>query len=254
METVIFDATYRTLSGIMALILLATAGWALLRRRRSTDAATRAVALGVAVTALGVELALVVGVGLDAIRASTGDLFYQQAHFAVFYIAFGLILTAVDAVAGAARGATLSRGPSRGWLAARLAAWGAFVLSVTVAGAFLVQAGALPGATGGRVPQQAVFYLPVFVVLGLAALVLGGVALTGRGPLRAVCAWFAAFAALIFLGMLREATILPSSGEPLVDLLVAFGPFTAASMCLFLGGRSVPAAREAPAVAPPARL
>jgi hypothetical protein len=245
METMIFDATYRALSAITALVLLATAGCALLRRRRSADAAGRSVALAVAITALAVEFVLVVGVGSNALRASTGDLFYQQAHFAAFYIGFGLVLAAVDALIAVARQTDLIRRSGRAWTAARLIGWGTFALAVTVACAFLVQAGALPGATGARVPQQAVFYLPVFVVLGLAVLALGGAALTDRGPLRAVCGWFAAFAALLFLGMLRESTILPSSGEPLVDLLVAFGPFTAASMCLLLGGRAVPAVRDA---------
>jgi hypothetical protein len=249
METVIFDATYRSLSGITALVLLVTAGRALRLRHQSRDGGDRSVALAVAVTALAVELALVMGVGLNEIRASTGDLFYQQAHFAVFYLAFALIVAAVYAIVAAARRDDLIRGPGRAWSAARLVGWGAFGLAVAIAGAFLLQAGALPGAIGGHVPQQAVFYLPVFVVLGLAALVLGGVALTRRGPMRAVCGWFAAFAALAFLGMLREATILPSSGEPLVELLVAFGPFTAASICLLLGGRSVQSLREAPAAA-----
>ena len=253
METVIFDATYRALNAIMALVLVATAGRALLLRRRSTDPVGRSVAVAVAVTALAVVLVLVVGVGLNAIRDSTGDLFYQQVHFAAFYVGFGLVLAAVDTVVAAARQDDSIRGSGPAWSAARIAGWGVFALAVTVASAFLVDAAALPGATGNRVPQQAVFFLPVFAVLGLAALVLAGVALADRGPMRAVCGWFAAFAALVFLGMLREATILPSSGEPLVDLLVAFGPFTAASMCLFLSGRSVPAVRDAPVPAAPPR-
>ncbi len=249
METVVFDATYRALNAIMALVLLATAGRALRLRRRSTDPSGRSVAMAVAVTALAVVLVLVVGVGLQAIRDSTGDLFYQQVHYAAFYVGFGLVLAAVDTVVSAARQDDVIRGSGRAWSAARLAGWGVFALAVTIAGAFLVDAAALPGATGNHVPQQAVFFLPVFVVLGLAALVLGFVALTDRGPLRAACGWFAAFAALVFLGMLREATILPSSGEPLVDLLVAFGPFTAGSTCLLLGGRSIPMVRKASPVA-----
>ena len=41
---------------------------------------------------VGALLTLVAGFSLDALRSATDDLVYQQAHFALFYVAFGLIL------------------------------------------------------------------------------------------------------------------------------------------------------------------
>ena len=37
----------------------------------------------------------------------------------------------------------------------------------------------------------------------------------------------------LLLGMLREATIIPATNQPILDLLLAFGPFTLAAFCLF---------------------
>ena len=56
-------------------------------------------------------------------------------------------------------------------------------------------------------------------------------------------------AALSMVGILREATIIPSI-EPLVDSLVAFGPFTVGTVCLYLGCRSLPRPSHAPDAEP----
>lgn len=45
--------------------------------------------------------------------------------------------------------------------------------------------------------------------------------------------WLAAFAAFVLVGVLREATIIPSTDETLLDLLLAFVPFTVAVLCLY---------------------
>ena len=46
-------------------------------------------------------------------------------------------------------------------------------------------------------------------------------------------------------GTLREATLIPSTDEPLVDLLLAFVPFTIGAFCLYhaagVGVRRMPA-------------
>ncbi len=44
--------------------------------------------------------------------------------------------------------------------------------------------------------------------------------------------WLAAYAALVFVGLLRESLILPDLGNPLTNLLVAFVPFLFGSICL----------------------
>jgi hypothetical protein len=48
----------------------------------------------------------------------------------------------------------------------------------------------------------------------------------------------------MLLGMVRESNILPATNQPIVDLLLAFGPFTLAALCLLRaalvpGGRYV---------------
>jgi Na+-translocating ferredoxin:NAD+ oxidoreductase RNF subunit RnfB len=59
-----------------------------------------------------------------------------------------------------------------------------------------------------------------------------------------VFAWLAAFAGLGLIGVLREAQVIPSSGDPLVDVLVAFLPFVACGLCVFDGIRVAAAARQ----------
>ncbi len=66
-----------------------------------------------------------------------------------------------------------------------------------------------------------------------------------RPGMRTLLAWYAGFTVLLLIGALREATIIPSSGEPLVDLLLAFVPFAAAGICLFLSLRILIADRFA---------
>jgi hypothetical protein len=56
----------------------------------------------------------------------------------------------------------------------------------------------------------------------------------------------------MLLGMLRESNILPATNQPIVDLLLAFGPFTLAALCLLRaalvpGGRDEVSTEAAPA-------
>ena len=50
----------------------------------------------------------------------------------------------------------------------------------------------------------------------------------------------AAFAGLALAGMLRESDMIPSSGVPLLDLIIAFGPFTAGAVALWRAAWSLP--------------
>ncbi len=236
MYNTFYDLTYYGLAGGLAVVLVATAGGTLVRRRDMTDRWSRAAALGVSSAALGTLLPLVVGVSLNAVASITGDLFYQQAHFLLFYLGFGLVLYGIDRVAAANMAIVASP--------LRVFAWGAFAASVAFAGYFLLDQSTYTVAQADgreRVAQQGVFFLPLFTVLLIGAVGLPAVALVSRarGAARRQLFWFGAYAGLAFLGMLREATVTPSSGEPFVDLLVAFGPFTLAGICLYLASRSV---------------
>ena len=62
-----------------------------------------------------------------------------------------------------------------------------------------------------------------------------GIALRSKdSALRWQSISFDVFAALVLVGMLREATLIPASGDSLVDLLVAFVPFTMGGVCLLM--------------------
>lgn len=98
-------------------------------------------------------------------------------------------------------------------------------------------------------PQQVAFFIPLFAALAPAAKWAFVAALSaGRAdPRRRILAWFGAFAVVAIVGLLREGTIIPSSGEPLVDLALVFGPLTAATACLYMAGHSIPSASPMPA-------
>jgi hypothetical protein len=96
-------------------------------------------------------------------------------------------------------------------------------------------------------PQQVVYFLPVFVELALAGgRVVAAIGGGGTGPYRGRLVWFLAFTVLGFVGLLREATIIPSY-EPLVDLGLAFGSSMAATACLWMAGRPIFAATRSAA-------
>jgi hypothetical protein len=158
----------------------------------------------------------------------TGDLVGHQLRFALFYVGFGLVLAGMEHLAWPL--GTGSRTYRWRWLGR--SAYGA---AIVLAAPFLLDPASYT-TSHGRVAQQTVFYLPLVVVL-LIGLVLT-LALATREPcdraLRRARLWFGAFSGLALVGVLREATVIPSSGEPLVDLLVAFGPLILAGFCLGL--------------------
>jgi hypothetical protein len=235
-ETIAFDLIYYGLAVGLAVVLFVVAMKGMRLRRLLPDRTSRSSALGVTLAAVGVEATLVAGVTLEALRPMTGDLLYQQVHFAIFYLGFALVLAGVDQVASSRPTLT----PVRVWAAARAGVWIAYAGVVGLSVWLLANAGAAATAQQRalhHVPQQPAFFLPLLLVLGVSTVVLAWLATT-RGAAhgtRGVVAWLSAFTGLVLVGCLREATIIPSSGEPLVDLLVAFGPFAAAGACLYLG-------------------
>ena len=99
------------------------------------------------------------------------------------------------------------------------------------------------GESGGRehVAQQAIFYLPLVVVLVFGALAMAALVVPRDGDpvMRRARLWFLAYEVLVLVGALREATIIASVGEPIVDLLVAFGPFALSGVCLWASDRTL---------------
>jgi hypothetical protein len=235
-ETITFELIYYGLAAGLAVVLLTVAVKGMRLRRLLADRTSRTSALGVALAAIGVETTLVAGVTLDTLRPVTGDLLYQQVHFSIFYLGFALVLSGVDQVASSRPTLT----PVRAWAAARAGVWIAYAGAVGFSVWLLANAGAAATAQQRalhHVPQQPAFFLPLLLVLSVSTIVLAWLAIA-RGAAdgtRGLLAWFSGFTGLALVGCMREATIIPSSGEPLVDLLVAFGPFAAAGVCLYLG-------------------
>jgi hypothetical protein len=113
-----------------------------------------------------------------------------------------------------------------------------------------------------HVAQEPVFWLPAFVTMlvGLVSLPIatartGAVDPTERRQARLVASCFG----LCILGSMKESNFIPSLGDPLLDMLLAFVPYTAASLCLLLSAmglrRSGPRAWAVPlSLAHPDRL
>ena len=210
------------------------------RRRSGSDGELRTAAIGLGWAGLGTLIALVAGVGLDLISPLTDDLLYQQVHFTIFYLGFALLLHGIEALAWPTAASSSSR--RLRWLGR-----GAFGLAVAVAAVYLYDPASYR-VSGHHVAQQGVFYLPLVVVLVLGASVPTAMAFArpSERALRTARLWFATFATLALVGMLRESTLLPSSGEPMVDLLLAFGPFALSGVCLLLSVRSLRAPLSVP--------
>jgi hypothetical protein len=222
----LFDLSYYGLSMVMLGMLgyTAVAGFAL--RPALSRLRERTEAVGVSLAALGALLTLVSGVvSTDLDRAGLlNDLVYQQAHFSLFYVGFALILFGVIA--------TAHRWPLLLWLG--------FAVTCVIAAIFLFDPGSYTYTQSGtriNAVQQVVFYLPLFYVTAAGVLLLSLRAT--RAHLHPV--WFAIFCAAILVGLLRESTLIPTLGDPELDLLAAFVPFVAGTVCLFLTVRSLAA-------------
>jgi hypothetical protein len=103
--------------------------------------------------------------------------------------------------------------------------------------------------TTQHVAQQTVFWIPAFLTLSFGIVALLPAALRSQEVnVRRHAFWFVLFATLVLVGLLKEATVIPSSGDPLADLLLAFVPFTAGSLSLYQSSRMlrVTASRLAP--------
>jgi hypothetical protein len=222
----IFELTYYGLAALMLGMLGYTAIAGVALRQALISPQSRNEAVGVSLAALGALLTLVSGVVVtDLDRAGlVNDLLYQQAHFSLFYVGFGLILYGVVATA-------------RRW---RLVLWAGFAAAIAIAAASLFNPSSYTFTQSGshvNAVQQVVFYLPLFCVTAAGVFILPFRATRPRQHL----VWFALFCAAILVGLLRESTIIPTLGDPELDVLMAFVPFALGSLCLLMMVRSLAA-------------
>ena len=231
MENSIFEILYYGLTIAMVILL----GSILFARFNPGRNPAHSMALrGIKLIALGTILALIGGVSLDTLSKAgiLGDLAYQQIHFSIFYAGFAAILYGF--------GLSFAIPPSRSG-AIKIAAWILYAAAVVLAAANLFNPATYVVAASGGIQhyaQQRIFFLPLFYVLA-AGLILWVYSILSKKDLlvRRNQPWLGLFLLFLLAGLLREATIIPSSGMPVVDILVAFGPFMLASVCLFMSAR-----------------
>jgi hypothetical protein len=233
-----FEMIYYLLTGIIVTILVSAACVSLIKRRRLADSIFRNQALGIGLTAIGAATTVFTGVSLDTLfkSGSIGGLFYQQSHFLIFYAGFALIFYGL---------ATVLLGPKDPHFLFvekrkefRILLWSVFALSVLVSLSYLLNPLIIYSGGVEHVPQQTIYFLPLFVTAVLGSVLVPLSILEKERASRRIDMWFGAFSIFTLIGVLREATLIPSSGNPLVNLLVAFGPFTIAAVCLLAPSHS----------------
>jgi hypothetical protein len=235
----IFDATYYGICLALTSLLSGVFIASVRLRFRARSAASEAFATAVMLATGGAGVALVGGVSLNALAPETGDLFYQRTHFAIFYVGFAAMLVGLTRVARVTQLVEWPRLPIQVALGLTGVLWGTFGIAVIAAAMALAVAGPTP-QSAGHVPQQTIYFVPVFLAFAFCIVVPLGLAIaSGPGWRRRALVWFALFASLTFVGFLREANLITSSGEPMVDLLAAFAPFSLAGLALYLNLRTV---------------
>jgi hypothetical protein len=229
-ENLVFDPTYFALTGFTVLVALLAAFAALRNRGSSTDVRGRAMSAGLGLASVGFASVIAGAALLIAMLRSNqiGGVLYLQVEFGMAYFASALIM--LGAIMSARVNPRL-----------RNASWLAFALSVCIAAFYLLNPSTyVITSTGGieHAAQEEVFWVPAFT-----AMVIGATSLVSQRfrsiEVRGFSTWYALFFIAEFVGILRESTIIPSLGDPLLDLLAAFVPFSAGSVFLLISARNL---------------
>ncbi len=227
-----FDTIYYALTALLLLSLgyAALAGYKLYN---SSPSSLKRRARGITLAALGTGLALLGGLFADAfLKSST---WFQQVRFALYYAGFALVTFGLDATAVA--GQQTVAHPLR---LSRFILWALFLAPLALSVFYLLNPNTFVLNQAGVQVQLTVYWIPMLATTCAGAILLFflafGVDARGR---REYLVWIGAFAALIFIGLLRESLILPDLGNPLTNLLAAFVPFALAGICLCLGVRNL---------------
>ena len=186
----------------------------------------------VAVIAMGTAVALAGGLIADAALQSSP--FFQQVRFGAYYLGFAAI------VAGTTIAIRATTTRSR-WIIRILVS--AFALALIVGAVFVCVPATFVLNRYHEQIQLVIYWVPMLVATGGGAIAL--LAARGDAARRTRLPMIAAFEGLLFVGLLREAQIIPDLGEPLANLLVAFGPFVIGAVLLMVS--VAPRARESAA-------
>jgi hypothetical protein len=244
-ENLVFDPTLYALACLIAFVTLYAAFVALRAQGRFASEGRFRMSIGTGLVALGFAMIIITVISLLVLfrAGALGGFLYLQAEFSVVYLGCAFILLGMDRIVFAVRGQAelLSNGRLRGESGLRLVLWIAFLVSVGIASAYLFDPATYTvTAVGGtrHVSQEGVFWLPPFVTLLVGAIGASTFALvSGEKATRMFASWLALFFAFEISGILRESNLIPSVGDPLADMLMAFVPLTVGSFCLAMSAR-----------------
>lgn len=237
------DLVYYSFSGILCMALIYVVVWELKMRHSTSVLFFRLWSLGLILTSCGGLITVLSALLLNeaAWDGIITYLQYQMIHFSIFYVAMGLILYGTNAVALATNSPRTENRESD-WNKLRLGIGILFIISIVVACSFLYNPGTYQiTRVGSRVlaAQQQVFFLPLIFTLIVSAIV-PIILVRGKkdAKLRGYLLWYASCSIFTLVGLLRESTIIPSSGNQVIDNLIVFLPLTIGGLCLLMSARA----------------
>jgi hypothetical protein len=217
--------TYATIAGLVL-------------RGKSSTPFDRSRALGVNAAAIGTAIALASGLLSDSFLKSSS--IFQQVRFASYYAGFALITFGLDAIVRTSQQThSLPRFLSITRYSSFLI-WGLFSVALVIAIYYLVNPATFIHNQYGFQVQRVVYWFPMLMTTFTGAvlifLVASGMEIISE---RSHLIWIGAFAAFVFVGLLKESLIIPGLGNPLTDLLAAFVPFVIGTLCLCFRARNL---------------
>jgi len=232
-----FDTLYYALSAASIAILIYTIILGFEKRRKLADSALRTQFLGIAISASGFAVSIFTGVFLDTLTrmAIIDQLLYQQLHFSIFYVGSAMILFGINSSLSMVQG-RISMTKNMILRHLQVILWAGFFATVVLSAFYLFTVHVGPSH---HVAQQPIFFLPVILITIIGIVGLPFMAFYSKGVLQKSLTWFGLSFFFLLIGALREATVIPSTGDPLADLLVAFLPFVIVSTCLYFSTRSL---------------
>lgn len=217
-----FDVIYYGLNALLLGSLVAVVILGAYRARSSAAPTGRALGLGFCLTAAGTIVALVGGLLTDALLRDSP--LFQQARFGLYYVGFTILVIGT---------LTLLRGlPSTRWMSRSLVLISIVALIIGVT--FLAVPSTFVMNQFREQVQLVVYWVPMLVASGVGSVTLGLSTRADSGSTPRQLRLVAAFELLLFLGLLREAEIVPDLGDPLLNLYVSFVPFVLGGLLLVL--------------------
>jgi hypothetical protein len=247
LENLVFDPTYYALTALVLVLSSSSFFIALRNRGKFVDSRKEGAALGIGLIALGFSVIFLIAFILLALFriGSLGGFLYLQMEFILVYAGCTLVIFGVSK--GMFSHRELDTPTHRRSFdietMVRSAPWLAFVFSVGIALIYLFNPQTYTVTVVGgirHVAQETIFWLPPFVTIlvgALSALILT-IKETER-TIRVAMTWLELFFVSEIVGLLKESNLIRSFGDPYVDLLAAYVPFTLGSIFLLMSARKI---------------